>query len=427
MKKNISSVLNEALLDITPSQELMNFMKNKLDLFMDSLEKRIKKLNIEVEPSVGGSYAKNTMIKKGTYDIDVFLRFSKKYSEEQIPKLAKKLLKKTKHVSIVHGSRPYFQIKFNQSFKIEVVPVKKVNSPKESKNITDLSYSHAKYINSKIKSKKILDEIKIAKAFTYAAGVYGAESYINGFSGYSLELLIYHFKTFEKFLKALSKKKQSKIIIDIEKFYKKPKDVLIELNSSKLSSPIILIDPTYKQRNVAASLSNETFRKFQKTAKEFLKNPSKDFFSKKIVDITKIRENAKKENLEFLIVSTKTKKQAGDIAGAKLKKFYNHLKEEINKYFIIKKTGFNYTKNFGGKAYFVVKKKKEIVFNGPEEKDIKNVEKFKKNHKEIYKEKGRIYSKKKIVFSLKEFLTLFKKQNRKKIKQMYITKIKFKD
>lgn len=425
MKNNLSQVLNESLAEITPSVEFMNFIKNKLDSFMTQLKKRIKKLNVDVEPFVGGSYAKKTLIKKNSYDIDVFLRFSKKYSEEEITKLAKKLLKKTKHLSVVHGSRPYFQIKFNQNFKIEIVPVRKVKNPKESENITDISYSHVNYINNKIKSNKLLNEIKLAKAFTYAAGVYGAESYINGFSGYSLELLIYHFKSFENFLKLLSRKKQNKIIIDIEGFYKKPRDVLIELNSSKLSSPIILIDPTYKERNVAAALSKETFEKFQKKAKEFLKNPSKDFFLKKEINLTKIKENAIKENLEFLIVNTKTKKQAGDIAGAKLAKFYKHLKEEIKKYFIIKQTGFNYTKEFGGKAYFVVEKKNEIIFNGPEEKDTKNVEKFKKNHKETYVKEGRLYSKQKIGFTLKEFLILFKKQNRKKIKEMYITKIKF--
>ena len=47
----------------------------------------------------------------------------------------------------------------------------------------------------------------------------------------------------------------------------------MDLNSSKLNSPIIPIDPTYKQRNVLAALSKETFEMFQKSCKEFLENP----------------------------------------------------------------------------------------------------------------------------------------------------------
>ena len=38
----------------------------------------------------------------------------------------------------------------------------------------------------------------------------------------------------------------------------------MNLNASKLNSPIILIDPTYKQRNTLAALSNETFENFKK-------------------------------------------------------------------------------------------------------------------------------------------------------------------
>ena len=50
------------------------------------------------------------------------------------------------------------------------------------------------------------------------------------------------------------------------------------MNSSKLTSPIILVDPTYKQRNALAALSEETFEKFKQASKKFLKNPSIKYF-----------------------------------------------------------------------------------------------------------------------------------------------------
>jgi len=64
---------------------------------------------------------------------------------------------------------------------------------------------------------------------------------------------------------------KDKIVIDIEKHYKNKQAVLMDLNSSKLHSPIILIDPTYKERNALAALSSETFRKFQEVSLKFLK------------------------------------------------------------------------------------------------------------------------------------------------------------
>ena len=138
------------------------------------------------------------------------------------------------NISVVHGSRDYFRLKISPDFFIELIPVKKVKNPKESENITDLSYSHVNYIKRKVKSKKVLDEIRIAKAFCYATKCYGAESYIKGFSGYALELLVYYYKGFMKFIKAMEKAKE-KIVIDIEKDYKNKQGKSI-LPSPALSS-----------------------------------------------------------------------------------------------------------------------------------------------------------------------------------------------
>lgn len=200
--KKINSILAEVLEKIEPSKKELEIIKNSLKEFLEKIEKRIKVLKINAEVFVGGSFAKKTVIKKDKYDVDIFLRFDKKY--KKISDLTEKILKGIKNVSMIHGSRDYFRIKINPAIYFELIPVAKVKNPKESKNITDLSYSHVKYINKKIKSKKLLDEIRLAKAFCYANHCYGAESYINGFSGYGLELLVYYYGSFLKFIKAVS-------------------------------------------------------------------------------------------------------------------------------------------------------------------------------------------------------------------------------
>ncbi|MBI2056814.1 nucleotidyltransferase domain-containing protein [Candidatus Pacearchaeota archaeon] len=269
MSKKVDDILKEVLARVEPSKEDLKKIKKSLSQFKEKVEKQIKRHKLDAVIFEGGSFAKKTMIKKDSYDIDIFIRFDEKYKKENISELTGKLFNEIKNISIIHGSRDYFQIKSSQNFFIEVIPVIKVNNPKKAENITDLSYSHVKYINKKIKNPKILDEIKIAKAFCYAAKTYGAESYINGFSGYSLELLIYYYKSFLNFIKAIARHNQGKIIIDIEKYYKNKNDVLLDMNSSKLGSPIILIDPTYKQRNALAALSEETFKRFRQASKKF--------------------------------------------------------------------------------------------------------------------------------------------------------------
>jgi len=418
-----SEILNQILEKISPEKNELKTIDKSLKKFLDEIEKRKKKLKINAEIFVGGSYAKKTLIKKDKYDIDIFLRFGKEHRNENISELSKKILKGVEGVSRVHGSRDYFRIKIKENLFFEIVPVIKVKNPKMAENITDLSYSHVKYINKKIKSEKILKDIRITKAFCYANECYGAESYIKGFSGYGLELLIYYYGSFLKFVESIAKSKK-KIIIDIEKQHKSRKVIMMDINESKLQSPIILIDPTYKQRNVLAALSEKTFERFKKNCKKFLRNPSAKSFEVKKTDLEKIKKNAERKKYEFILLESKTSRQEGDIAGSKLLKFFNHLEKETERNFEIKNKGFEYNgKNFA-ECFFVVKKKKEILIKGPFIKDKTNVKKFKAKHKNVFEKKGKLYSKKKIDFNVKEFIEEWKKKNKKKIKDMGVSGLK---
>lgn len=414
--KKINSILKEVLKKVEVPKEDFEMIESSLKEFLERFSKKIK-----AEIYIGGSWAKKTVIKKNVYDVDIFVRFE---NEKNPSKKLEKALKDFENVLKVHGSRDYFRIKKSSDFYIELVPVKKIKQPKEAENITDLSYSHVKYINKKIKNKKVLEEIKIAKAFCYATNTYGAESYIKGFSGYALELLVYYYGSFLKFIKEIAKSKDEKIVIDIEKHYKNKKNVLLDINSSKLKSPIILIDPTYKTRNALAALSEETFEKFRNECRNFLKNPSIKAFEKEKIDLEKVKEEAKKKKQEFVLVEIKTNKQEGDIAGSKLLKFYNHLNNIIKRYFEIRKNGFNYNYKKSAKCFFVVKSKKEIVLEGPYANDKKNVVRFKKEHKNIFSKGKKIYAKKKIDFDLKEFLNKWGRKFKRRLKEMDIVGFK---
>jgi tRNA nucleotidyltransferase (CCA-adding enzyme) len=415
--KKVNSVLKEVLEKINPSKGDLKFIKESLSEFMKRLERRIKENRINAIVFVGGSFAKGTLIKKKDYDIDIFVRFDIKYRNENLSKITEGLLKNINH-SVIHGSRDYFKIKMRNDIFFEVVPVLEVKNPKEAQNITDLSYFHVKYIKQKV-TNKISDDIKLAKIFCHANNSYGAESYINGFSGYALELLIYHYKSFSKFIEVVAKMKQREII-DIDKLHKDKRTVMLDMNSAKLKSPIILVDPTYRQRNALAALSDETFLKFQKVCKDFLKNPSKKFFETKRIDFEKMEKDAKKKKYEFIVLTTKTDRQEGDIAGSKLLKFHKHLSTELNKFFEIKNSGFEYDDKKSSKSFFVVKSRKEILIQGPRKEDRDNVIKFKKEHKNTFEKSGKIFAREKVNFSIKEFIKNWKEKNRRKMNEMSI-------
>ena len=149
--KKAENILKRVSEKIEPSEQDMKLIQNSAKEFSEILKKNIKKLKINAEVFIGGSFAKKTVIKKDKYDVDIFIRYDKKYMDKEISPLTRKILNE-RNFSVVHGSRDYFRINEGEDFFIEIIPVKKVNKPEESENITDLSYSHVKYINKKIKN-----------------------------------------------------------------------------------------------------------------------------------------------------------------------------------------------------------------------------------------------------------------------------------
>jgi tRNA nucleotidyltransferase (CCA-adding enzyme) len=416
----VKEVLKKQIQVVKPTEEIINKINQVSREFITELEKKLKSKNINAEVFIGGSIAKKTLVKKDKYDVDVFVRFDKKYKDDEISILLGKILGNT--AERIHGSRDYYHL-IKKEVIIEVIPIIKIKKPDEALNVTDLSYFHVNYVLRKIKAdKKLADEIIIAKAFCHAQDCYGAESYINGFSGYALELLICHYGSFLNFIKeVVNSKENEKIIIDDSKFYKKKQDVLVEVNEAKISSPIILIDPTFKERNALASLSLQTFKKFKEACKNFLKKPSSSFFEKKDVFF----ELNKRYGEKIRIVSIKTNKQAGDIAGTKSKKFFGFFLMNLKKEFNVKESEFYYDdkKNI---AYFylVLDKKPEEIIKGPPITNIHGLTGFKKAHKDAFIKNQVSYAKLLHNMNFSEFFEKFLKRDKDIIKDMSIKEMK---
>ena len=425
----IKRVLKEQIPLVKPSEEDVAELTNLSKNFIDELNSILIKSGIEAEAFVGGSFAKGTLVKKEKYDVDVFVRFDWKYDDisNLLEKPAKKVSKKFNlELERLHGSRDYFRAKLkNKPSYFELVPVTKIKKIHEERNVTDLSYFHVSYVRKKAKDLK--DEILLAKRFFHAQKIYGAESYIQGFSGYALECLIIHFGSFEKMLKELIKVKiGERLVIDIEKAYGKKEKVFIEMNDARLHSPVILVDPTYKERNALAALNEETFEKFQRVAKQFLKKPSKNYFIEKEIDEEKLEKLAKRKKAELLKINIRTNKQKGDIAGTKLKKFARVLEKEIDRYFKVLGSEFDYDDKQSAINYLIVKSRKEVIRIGPPLLLKKHVRAFKKEHMNTYEKNKSIHAKIKINFGAKEFIDSWSKQraNKNMMKEMGITKLK---
>ncbi len=414
--------------DFFPKREEVSYLKKETKIFSELLKKEIARKGLNAEVFVGGSFAKGTLVKSYEYEIDIFARFDWKYEDlsDILEEILKEVCKKNKKIlKRLHGSRDYFVVGWDKRLVFEVVPVIKIRNVREARNVTDLSYFHVDYVKRNLKGE-MRKELLLTKEFCKGQRVYGAESYIKGFSGYALECLIIYYKTFEKMLKALVKVKENEqLIIDPMKHFKKKDSAFFWLNESKLQSPIILVDPTWKERNVLAALSLETFKKFQETAKKFLKKPSEKFFYLEKLGENKLKEKAKEKKAEFLHIILKTERQEGDIAGTKMKKFADFLLAEMKKYFDVLYKEFNYEGKKEAHFYLLLKKKKEIIRIGPPLERAEDAKKFKEKNKNVFEKNGILHARIKIDFLGKEFLKKFiKEEKNRKIKEMGISDMK---
>ncbi|MGV8162576.1 MAG: nucleotidyltransferase domain-containing protein [Candidatus Nanoarchaeia archaeon] len=314
----LSSLIEEQKKSTKPDMKVLE----KINSFVAKINSELKKKKIKAEASVGGSIAKGTFI-KDNFDADIFIRFDSSFKGKNISEILESLLKEMKiNANKVHGSRDYFQIK--EEFTYELVPVLRVTDYKEAENVADMSPLHVEYFNKKARNiKNLREEIRITKLFMKSGRVYGAESYIKGFSGHVVDLLLIKYGTFLNLVKNASKW-SGELIIDIEKHHIDPK---MSLNSSKISGPLIVVDPLQKNRNAAAALSKECFEQFEKRCKEFLINPSNDFF--RMPDFSKIvaERISKTKNSDIFTLNIVPHKGKRDVVGSKILKIKEHIEK----------------------------------------------------------------------------------------------------
>ena len=379
----MKQIIKEILPKINVSDEENNKIKKVISEINKKLKDNLSKYNANF--FVGGSVGKGTNL-PGTHDIDIFIRFKE---DGELSENLEKVLDVFENVVRLKGSRDYFKIDY-EGYEIEFIPVLYCKTISSAKNITDHSPFHVNW--SKRKSK-MNDDVKLAKLFFNANGLYGAESWIGGFSGHAIEILTKHYGSFEKLIKNISKW-GDEVIIDTEKLYKSELDIKYELNKSKLNK-LILIDPIDKERNAAAALSLEKYDIAKKVCNDFLEKPTKKYFEIKTIDVETLKKMSKKNKLFFYELEPEGDKQ--DVAGSKmltrLKKIVKVVKDNE---FEILDSGLYWNKKDKGLIWIIVPdkdlEKKKILTGPPTYGNTHDIMNFKSKHRKVWREGYNYYT-----------------------------------
>jgi len=266
----------------------------------------------------GGSYAKETWTPE-KIDIDIFVKFKKTTTEKNFETIGKKIgfdsLKKFKPY-VRYSEHPFVEANID-GVGVNIVPCYDIKKG-EWKSAADRSTFHTEFMSEKL-TGSMKDDIRVLKCFLKINGMYGAEIAKQGFSGYVCEVLVYYLGSFENVLKKISKLDNNQMIGE---------------SPRRFESPIVIIDPIDRNRNLGAAISTQNVTNFVLIARNFLKKNSISYFKQK----SKIRipkELAK----NTLVVNFKYKKRSEDIIYGQIKRASNSIESQLVK------EGFNVLRN----------------------------------------------------------------------------------
>lgn len=337
-------------------------LDKKAQEFMNILTEKAEEASLDVGFRFGGSYAKGTWIKNES-DIDIFVVFN---SENEMKRL---FLLAPKGFVPTFGTRKYFRGVF-RGVKIEIVPVLRFLDAEKVANSIDLSVLHADYINSSLSAEQKKDVV-ILKAFCKANNCYGSETYMHGFSGYSLEVLIEKFGSFVSLMNAA-------------KNWKEPVQLDKPVGDNKF--PIFLADPTNQKRNICASVNDENLARLIFSIKRFYISPSFDFFVKKDVR-KKVAGEIRTRNTRLFTFTTSIT-EPRDVFLSKYSKNAGKLIEELRRNDVeVYSYDFDYAETKATifiQVGSVPKTKTRIMFGPSVFADVAVLNGFLKAHREVF-------------------------------------------
>ncbi|MEM3841361.1 MAG: CCA tRNA nucleotidyltransferase [Candidatus Micrarchaeaceae archaeon] len=269
----IRRIIKEVLSVVKPTDEEVKHAIQQANLLMGRLRAAAPK---SVEIIMAGSAARGTQT-RGNSDIDIFLLFPKTSNERSAEakglEIAKSIVDKKRGESfeIRYAEHPYLKLFMkNEGISADIVPAFKITDSSERVSAVDRTQLHNIFVNSRLTQEQ-KDEVRVLKSFMRFHNVYGAEARTQGFSGYLCELLIAHYGSFVSVLKAFAESKPP-IVISFDRKENQGDAV------RKFGSSLIVIDPTDKNRNVAAAVSRESLSHFALASRKFLSKPSIEYF-----------------------------------------------------------------------------------------------------------------------------------------------------
>ncbi|HTW55840.1 MAG TPA: CCA tRNA nucleotidyltransferase [Thermoplasmata archaeon] len=219
-----------------------------------------------VRALVAGSAARGTYL-ADRLDIDLFLLFPPELPRDRLREegmaIGRSILADTE---TKYAEHPYLRGTF-EGFRVDAVPGFAVSDPARPLSAVDRTPFHQAWL-LRHETPALVEEVRLAKQFLRALGIYGSEVRTEGLSGYTVELLVVRFGSLRGLLRAAQ---QWRIPVRLGEPSKDPPRLPDDV-------AMILADPVDPNRNVSSALSRRNLGTLVVAARQYLAAPSERWF-----------------------------------------------------------------------------------------------------------------------------------------------------
>ncbi|QPV61682.1 CCA tRNA nucleotidyltransferase [Halosimplex litoreum] len=264
MSDEFDAVVERVRERVTPDDD----ERERLDAVVGDLRERtrdgVADLPVDAEIVQVGSTARDTWL-AGDRDIDLFVSFPTTVDREELERYGLDI----GHAVLPDGheefaEHPYVKGVY-EGFDVDLVPCYAVGDATEIQSAVDRTPFHTEYLDARIDAD-LASEVRVAKQFLTGIGVYGSDLRTRGFSGFLTELLVHEYGGFRPFVEAAAEW-HPPVAFDPEAH-----------GTETFEDPLVVIDPTDPERNVAAVCSSEAVARLQHYARDLLADPREDLF-----------------------------------------------------------------------------------------------------------------------------------------------------
>ena len=210
-----------------------------------------------------GSTARDTWL-SGDRDLDLFVRFPTDRSREALERLGLAV----GHDVLPDGHEEYAEHPYVkgtvEGFDVDLVPCYDVERATEARSAVDRSPFHTAWLDGRVDG--LTADVRAAKQLLSAVGAYGSDLRTRGFSGYLTELLVVVHGGFPGFVDAAAD------------WHPPVRYDPADHGTREFDDPLVVVDPTDPERNVAAVCVPEQVARVQHHARSLRDRPRVEAF-----------------------------------------------------------------------------------------------------------------------------------------------------